>query len=87
MCLNMKVIGKGESLFILGIVLGIIGIAGVSINYPLYTKVLTKRKQKYFLRFYFSGIIGIFEEWLHDGCKETIEKIDFLIQKLVNSNK
>lgn len=83
----MKVIGKGESLFILGIVLGIIGIAGVSINYPLYTKVLTKRKQKYFLRFYFSGIIGIFEEWLHDGCKETIEKIDFLIQKLVNSNK
>ena len=34
-------------MFVLGIILGIIGIAGVSVNYPIYRKLLAKGKQKY----------------------------------------
>ena len=30
-----------------GIVLGLVGIAGASVNYPLYKKILEKGKQKY----------------------------------------
>lgn len=48
MCLAMKVIGDGSTLmFALGIVVGVIGIVGVSINYPIYKKLLEKGKQKY----------------------------------------
>ncbi len=48
MCLAMKVIGDGSSLFIaLGIIIGIIGIIMVSINYPIYQKILRNRKEKY----------------------------------------
>ncbi len=34
-------------MYILGIILGIIGIIGVSVNYPIYKKMLAKGKQKY----------------------------------------
>lgn len=44
MCLSMKVIGDA---FILGIVIGIIGIIGISINYPIYKKILNSSKKKY----------------------------------------
>ena len=44
MCLSMKVIGDA---FVLGIIIGIIGIIGVGINYPLYNKILNKSKEKY----------------------------------------
>lgn len=44
MCLSMKVIGDS---FILGIIIGIIGIIGVSINYPIYKKILKSSKEKY----------------------------------------
>ncbi len=48
MCLSMKVIGSGTTLtFILGIIIGIIGLAGMGINYPLYKKMLENGKQKY----------------------------------------
>ncbi|MGN0786148.1 MAG: dihydropteridine reductase [Christensenellales bacterium] len=48
MCLSMKVIGSGTAgMFILGIIIGIIGLFGMGINYPLYKKLLTKGKQKY----------------------------------------
>lgn len=48
MCLSMKVIGDGSQVsFILGIIIGIIGIAGVSVNYPIYKKILKNGKQKY----------------------------------------
>lgn len=48
MCLAMKIIGDGSTLlFVLGIVIGVVGIAGVSINYPIYKKILNKSKQKY----------------------------------------
>lgn len=47
MCLAMKVIGNGTLMFVLGIVTGIIGIIGVSINYPIYRKMLETNKKKY----------------------------------------
>ena len=48
MCLSMKVIGDGSTLwFALGIVIGVIGIIGVSVNYPIYKKILEKGKKKY----------------------------------------
>lgn len=48
MCLSMKVIGTGtNSMVALGIVIGIIGFAGMGANYPLYKKFLAKGKEKY----------------------------------------
>jgi hypothetical protein len=44
MCLSMKVIGNA---FGLGIIIGIIGMIGVGVNYPLYKKILNKSKEKY----------------------------------------
>jgi len=48
MCLAMKVIGDGSlESYIIGIVVGLIGILGVIINYPIYNMILNKRKNKY----------------------------------------
>ena len=48
MCLSMKVIGDGSSfLMIVGIIVGIIGFAGIGINYPMYKKLLENGKKKY----------------------------------------
>lgn len=48
MSLSMKVIGDGSTLhFIIGIVVGILGIIGVSVNYFIYKKLLEKGKKKY----------------------------------------
>lgn len=48
MCLSMKVIGNGSAAFtIIGIIIGVIGIVGVSINYPLFRKILNSRKEQY----------------------------------------
>lgn len=48
MCLSMNVIGNGSTaMFVLGIVLGIIGLLGMGINYPVYKKMLQSGKQKY----------------------------------------
>lgn len=48
MCLSMKVIGDGSSaIMALGIFIGIVGLFGIGINYPLYQKFLKKGKQKY----------------------------------------
>lgn len=44
MCLSMKVIGDS---FVLGIIIGIIGIIGVCVNYPIYKKILNASKEKY----------------------------------------
>lgn len=39
MCLSMKVIGNGSTAFtVIGIIIGVIGIVGVSINYPLFKR-------------------------------------------------
>ena len=47
MCLSMGVIGTGTGMFILGIILGILGLGAMGINYPLYRWLLQKGKQKY----------------------------------------
>lgn len=48
MCLTMDQIGDSTTfMYILGIILGIIGIIGVSVNYPIYKKMIAKGKQKY----------------------------------------
>lgn len=44
MCLAMKVIGDA---FVLGIIIGIVGMIGVILNYPLYKKILESSKEKY----------------------------------------
>ena len=47
MCLAMQVIGSGIGGMILGIVVGLIGLLGCGVNYPLYKKMLEKGKKKY----------------------------------------
>ena len=44
MCLAMQVIGSSLGL---GIIIGIIGMIGCGINYPIYKKMLEKGKAKY----------------------------------------
>jgi len=48
MCLSMKVIGNGSyAMIAVGIVIGVIGIIGISVNYPIYKKMLESGKKKY----------------------------------------
>ena len=48
MCLCMGVLGQGLPMAMpLGIVTGVIGIGVVSINYPVYKRLLEKGKKKY----------------------------------------
>ena len=47
MCLAMQVIGSGLAGMVLGIAVGIIGMVGCGVNYPIYKKVLEKGKAKY----------------------------------------
>ena len=47
MCLAMQVIGNTMMHMLLGIVIGIIGMIGCGVNYPIYTKMLEKGKKKY----------------------------------------
>ena len=48
MCLAMGEIGAGTAAFTaLGIVVGVVGFAGVAVNYPIYQRILKKGKDKY----------------------------------------
>ena len=48
MCLSMKVIGSGTTaMFVLGVMIGIIGLLGMGVNYPVYRKLRANGKQKY----------------------------------------
>ena len=47
MCLAMQVIGSGLAGMALGIAVGIIGMIGCGVNYPIYKKMLEKGKAKY----------------------------------------
>lgn len=48
MCLSMKVIGSGTTfMFVVGVILGLIGLFAMGINYPIYKKMLESGKQKY----------------------------------------
>jgi hypothetical protein len=48
MSLSMSVIGSGtEVSFIAGILLGVVGMIGMAVNYPIYKRILANRKSKY----------------------------------------
>ena len=48
MCLAMGQIGSGSTVsFVLGIVIGIIGMVGMGVNYPVYKRILDNGKKKY----------------------------------------
>lgn len=48
MCFALKVIGDNTATsMIIGIILGLVGIAGISVNYPIYKKLLENGKKKY----------------------------------------
>ncbi len=44
MCMSMQVIGNSV---VLGILMGIVGLIGCGVNYPIYKKLLQKGKSKY----------------------------------------
>ena len=44
----MKVIGSGTTaMFVLGVIIGIVGLLGMGVNYPIYKKLLANGKKKY----------------------------------------
>ncbi len=48
MCLAMGQIGSGTTgSFVLGIIIGVLGMLGMGVNYPIYKKLLRNGKQKY----------------------------------------
>ena len=47
MCLGMQVIGKGIIGMVIGVIVGIIGMIGCGINYPIYKRMLENGKKKY----------------------------------------
>lgn len=47
MCLAMQIIGNGVISMVLGIIVGILGLIGCSVNYPIYIRMLEKGKAKY----------------------------------------
>ena len=48
MCLSMGVLGNGSSnTLIAGVIVGLLGLVGAGVNYPIYRKLLEKGKNKY----------------------------------------
>ena len=47
MCLAMQVIGNGLADVALGVLIGLIGLVGCGVNYPIYRRMLEKGKAKY----------------------------------------
>lgn len=47
MCLSMQVIGNDITHVVIGIIVGIIGMIGCGVNYPLYKQILERSKKKY----------------------------------------
>lgn len=47
MCLSMNVSSSTTAMFVLGVIIGIIGLIGMGVNYPIYRKLLAQGKQKY----------------------------------------
>ena len=47
MCLGMQVIGSGITGMVIGIIVGIVGMIGCGVNYPIYKKMLESGKKKY----------------------------------------
>ena len=47
MCLGMQVIGSGTTDMVIGIIVGMIGMIGCGVNYPIYKKMLEGGRKKY----------------------------------------
>ena len=47
LCLAMQVIGSGLVMMIIGVLVGIVGMAGMLVAYPVYRKVFSATKEKY----------------------------------------
>ena len=47
MCFAMQVLGSGIIGMVVGIIVGIIGMIGCGVNYPIYKKMLENGKKKY----------------------------------------
>ena len=47
MCFAMQVLGSGIIGMVIGILVGVIGMIGCSVNYPIYKKMLENGKKKY----------------------------------------
>ena len=47
MCFAMQVLGSSAMHMVMGIIIGIIGMLGCGINYPIYKKILENGKKKY----------------------------------------
>ncbi len=47
MCLAMKVIGSGVAAMVAGIIVGVVGIIGCAVNYPIYKKMRANGKARY----------------------------------------
>lgn len=48
MCFSMNVIGDGSAVsFVIDVIIGLVGLVGMGVNYPIYKKMLNNGKQKY----------------------------------------
>ena len=47
MCFAMQVLGSGISGIVIGVIVGVIGMIGCGVNYPIYKKMLENGKKKY----------------------------------------
>ena len=47
LCLAMQVIGSGLVMMIIGVLIGIVGMSGMLVAYPVYRKVFSATKEKY----------------------------------------
>ena len=47
MCFAMQVIGSSITHMVIGIIVGVIGMIGCGVNYPIYKKMLENGKKKY----------------------------------------
>ena len=47
MCFAMQVLGSGMISMVIGILVGVIGMIGCGVNYPIYKKMLENGKKKY----------------------------------------
>ena len=47
MCFAMQVLGSGMISMVIGIIVGVIGMIGCGVNYPIYKRMLENGKKKY----------------------------------------
>ena len=47
MCFALEVLMTGWAAMVIGCVVGVVGIIGIAVNYPIYKKMLNTRKAKY----------------------------------------